>query len=416
MAGWRSGEQMKIFYNKIKQQNKDDIVWIVLWIHAVLTSILIFAKEEKDGPTTFNKMYFLALTFLLLESALFYIKKFMTLYRFKGDKRADEKLIIPSTRMDSIMRTHSFEAKEYYNILAKNLVPVQCVSFMIILIYGLWAKIGIMQIGIIEIALLIIPQLTIILSRKSFERGQMHESSIGTKILLAIGRGLVSSVGIIVTGMISLSIMIIIVAIISSTFLLKGIDDNEAVRIVTYGNTFCILAAVFSAVLFVLGLMDFGSMNIPLRVRHRATFTALMFCIMVVSFGSYIYMGTTHNIKLTENVISYKNGSSEVKNYDIDSDVSTFRIYENSEAIKMDLTFDDGVTLNIIGDTVDDTEAWAEKYFSDYNYIAELAGRLKESGAQGELENKENLSGIVSKLDGRCQDGFEEIVAVMEGE
>ena len=64
---------------------------------------------------------------------------------------------------------------------------------------------------------------------------------------------------------------------------------------------------------------------------------------------------------------------------------------------------------------MDDTEAWSDKYHSDYNYAADLCRRLTEKGAEGKLEETDKLKKIIRDKDSETVEDFNELVTIIEG-
>ena len=100
--------------------------------------------------------------------------------------------------------------------------------------------------------------------------------------------------------------------------------------------------------------------------------------------------------------------------YELD-DVSSYRIYSGPDGIiKMELSFSDGSRADLFTDSSSDTDAWRDKYFSDYNYAADIVEKLNSKGIKGTLEDRDKLyKNVTTSLDPRCADGFRAIETIL---
>ncbi len=96
--------------------------------------------------------------------------------------------------------------------------------------------------------------------------------------------------------------------------------------------------------------------------------------------------------------------------------MQSYRVYaERNESFQIELYFKDGKSQRLILDSSEDTNAWRDKYFSYYNYAAELVQKLNERGINGKLEDQAALNKIVStNLDPRCAEGYRIIEQLTE--
>lgn len=80
------------------------------------------------------------------------------------------------------------------------------------------------------------------------------------------------------------------------------------------------------------------------------------------------------------------------------------------------LLYSGGTKVTLFHGSTSYTEGWTEKYYSDYNYAAELVRQLSERGVRCTLEDEAALRKEVSQLDEECRKGFEDIVWNLKGE
>ena len=59
------------------------------------------------------------------------------------------------------------------------------------------------------------------------------------------------------------------------------------------------------------------------------------------------------------------------------------------------------------------TDAWGEKYYSIYNYVADMAEVMLQKGAKGNITDVEKLREHVRKLDKECIDGVEKMIDLL---
>ena len=106
-------------------------------------------------------------------------------------------------------------------------------------------------------------------------------------------------------------------------------------------------------------------------------------------------------------------GSRSEYTYD---EINSLRLYNGDEALQAELRFRDGTKVTLFHGSTSYTEGWTEKYYSDYNYAAELVRQLSERGVSCTLEDEAALRKEVSQLDEECRKGFEDIVWNLKGE
>ena len=126
----------------------------------------------------------------------------------------------------------------------------------------------------------------------------------------------------------------------------------------------------------------------------------------------FVMTASKDNVTIREDSFTVKKAGKST-DYTID-EVESFRVYEYDNAVQVELTVKGGEKIRLFDDSMDDTDAWAEKYTSDYDYAAKLSERLMSKGISGTLEERDELEKIVKNMNKKNRDGFEELKAVFD--
>lgn len=94
-------------------------------------------------------------------------------------------------------------------------------------------------------------------------------------------------------------------------------------------------------------------------------------------------------------------------------DIKSFHIYNENDAIQMELIFYDGSSVKMTGSSMETNDLYDQNYYSEYNYIAEYAQKLKESGADGSIRDIKKLRENVADLDSELREGLEQIIKIV---
>ena len=77
----------------------------------------------------------------------------------------------------------------------------------------------------------------------------------------------------------------------------------------------------------------------------------------------------------------------------------------------MEVTFTDDTKQQLLWDSTEENNAWTEKFYSNYRYVAELTGRLKALGITGILADTDVLDASVETSASTIQSDYESIKA-----
>ena len=207
--------------------------------------------------------------------------------------------------------------------------------------------------------------------------------------------------------------MFLIPAVIGHDRLMGGIADNEvACSAISAGPSF-ILMIIGAMILCYMIVNGLGGGKRRRKMRIAALIASV---ILILSGGGILFYQSLYNnvILRPDSITVNRNGS--YTEYTLD-EVQSFRVYASADdSLQMELNFKDGKSQKLFLGAAENTTAWSERYFSDYNYAAELAGKLAERGVSGSLDNKAALRRTVSTLDAQCAEGMDIIEQIVDGD
>ncbi len=403
---------MNAFYRKINKLNRGNISWIVIWGLSIIAGSLLMSNTEDGKFIGTHYLTIFAILFLIVEASIFYIRKHMVLFDGSGISRSRKELVVSVSRMEMIMKLHSFDLTKYFGLISKRLILAQILAALVTIIFGIISKSSVALIIVIAAVFLVLPQLVLFIYRKLAERSMMNERGTVTKVLIGFFGGILSTVGLIIGAIMAILVLILTLAIISSNVLMNGIDNDSVTRIVTTSVNIPLLICIFSTVFLIFSFMN-DSVVFSFIGKYKKAGTIVAFLVLIISGAMFILNGYSHNTMITEEAIAVKNGfSGENFIYIIDEDIKSFHIYEGDGSIKMDITFNDGRTTGLIGDSSEETDGWTTKYSSDYKFIAELTSRLQNNNVPGTFDDQDDLAKIVSGYDKEIQDDFNDLIAL----
>ena len=189
-----------------------------------------------------------------------------------------------------------------------------------------------------------------------------------------------------------------------------GFDSNDVVRF-SSGTGFILGALIIAVLILSEMITDTDKEMIFMRgAKNRKYVVAVVAALTVGLFIAFNYFTLHNNVKLTENTITVSEGG-KTKEYSID-DITAYEVY-GSDGIKMKVTFTDGCVTDIFRNSTDETDGWSSRYYSDYNYAAELAEKLSDRGVRGTLGDLHDLDETVQGLDQQCIDGYNKLMAIV---
>lgn len=136
--------------------------------------------------------------------------------------------------------------------------------------------------------------------------------------------------------------------------------------------------------------------------------------ISFLSLVSAFVLGTVENYRYTEiagEEIRIRNFWQEDV-YGIE-EIQGFRIYEDDGSIQLELDFPDRAVEKSFTGWQSLNDLYEEKYYSEYNFIADYVEKFQKLGIEGELGDVEALEKDVEELDPEVKRGLRRIVELM---
>lgn len=404
-------EIIKNFKTYMEKMNKD--WWRTPLIWMVSFGMMIVSGGE-EMSTFLNKTFrfnLIVALLLIAVSVKMYLERYTEFYGGFYKDRAD-RLDASNTSftIPDIMKYHSFDMAEYIGSVYKKIILLQIVTVGVTM--GLMALkiVPFMVAGIYSLGILIIPVLTVFLYSAIAGYKMNHNTGLGFNVIMGLIRGVYSWIKVFAVGVAFVLIGLLIVAVCSSSKLMKGIDQSVPVRFSSDSSLYMIIYIIGLVGLSVF-VTDVGKDIISVnwnRIKNKIT---ALIAIVVLAAGVLIcYISLNENVRLEEDSITVTH-KGKVVEYAF-SDIDSYRIYDHDSSIQMELTFKDGSTAKLYRDNSDDTDGWTVRYHSDYLYTAYLAEKLDELGVKGSLEDAEKLGDSASMLGGDTLDSFNRIMAV----
>lgn len=404
------------FKKYIGKMNKSLVGWVIVWITAL--GMMAMSGGDNSSNTLIDRSvgFNMTLALLLIVIAVdLYINKYIKFYYGSDMEKADTEDEVtfsnPNFSVADLARTHSFDIGTYLWMVYKKLIPLQLVSVAAVIVMGI-SKIALFSTAT-EAAfiagIILIPVILTVIYRLIMGYKMYHGTRLIFNVVLGAIKGIFGAVKIVAVCVAFIMIGLVFLAIISSSVVMKGIDDSIPVSISS--NTGWLLAIyIIGIVGLSLIITDVSKEAIlALWVKNVKKIVIVLLAVVFITAGVFSYIAINENVMLTEDKITVKHKGAATE-YGLE-DINTYRIYDESGSIQMELTFNDGSKSRIFGASADDTTAWRSRYYSNYNYGAELVEKLAGMGVKGTLENEKKLQENVDGLDPECREGFDRIKA-----
>ena len=343
---------------------------------------------------------------LIVIAANSYVSKYMNIYL--GDEVIKKGAgLIGKEELTAVLRYHSFDVTGYFKELLIRFIPVQIPGMAAVIVMGLTGMISKAVMVFFAGAALLIPELIFLIRYLKAVYEMQYETTLAYKIIEGLWNGIYGLVRMFSVGIVVITLAFLIMALLPSTVLMKGIADTEVVCFYA-GNGWLILALIISVLLIGVYLTDIDRDMIAFSfVKIRKPLLAGAIAVFILTVAAYSYITVNINICVRENSFTIKEGGS-IREYAVE-DIASYRIY-GKDSLKMELTFKDGTKTQLFRDGAESTTAWSDKYYSDFNYAAELTGKLSALGIQGTIGDNDKLRAYVNGLDQPCREGYEEIL------
>jgi len=130
---------MEKFYQRMREENRGNRIWLIIWAVAVSTVVLKIFDDRLLDTVVVDVLIFISSYeyftkyFFLYKEGNYIVRRFKFLF-FIGKN--------DYTHLVDRLRYHSFSSREYIKLLAIKFVPVQLVTFIIISLYELIYSFG----------------------------------------------------------------------------------------------------------------------------------------------------------------------------------------------------------------------------------------------------------------------------------
>jgi hypothetical protein len=400
------------FRKYMGKSNRQLFGWIFTWI----TSVLMFCISTKSESVTFEKLdgFNTALAVILLLIAVnMYIDKYSKFYGSKDMDRTEDLALLRNESVTDIMKSHSFNMGLYFKALYIKLVPIQIASAVLLGVAGAFKVFPMTNAVIFVGVMLAAPGLMIFMRYLVADYELDHSFGLGRKIVYGLFKGIYSFARIFVVGVSFIMLGTLALAVFSSNTVMKGVDDSVPVSFTSNTGIFLIIMFV-AAILLCLFLTDTDKeLLVSSWVKVRNVLMIVSIATIIVTAAIYTYVYKNSNVMLTENSITVNNYGTKTE-YTLD-DIESYRVYykQGDDAMDMEVTFKDGHVETLFKGNSDSTNAWSDKYLSDYHYAYDLMCKLADRGIVGTIDDKDKIEKTVSGYDERIYEAYHDMIRVV---
>ena len=394
------------FRKKIGRENHDMYGFAVCWCLALLLIPIGELNTEGLIGEDFGIFHIVMAVLLMIIASNSYVSKYMNIYL--GNEVEKKGIgLIGKEELTAILRYHGFDVTGYYKELMMRFIPVQLFGMTALTAGGCAGIIGKHVMVLFLAAVVIIPEIVFLIRYLKTAYELQHEKALYYKLIEGLLNGIYSLIRLFTVGIVMIMLDIVLMALAPSNVLMKGISDTEVVCFYI-GGGWLIMVLIISVLLMGVYLTDIDRDMIAFSfVKMRKQILAGSIAVFILTVAAYSFISINANICARENSFTIKEGGS-IREYAVE-DVAAYRVY-GEDTLKMDITFKDGTKTQLFRDGAESTTAWSDKYYSDFNYAAELTGKLSALGVQGSIDDKDKLQAYVNGLDQPCRDGYDQIL------
>ncbi len=404
-----TSKKMRSFYDKIRKMNSSRIGWITVWITTLIGIPLCGLTSDNNSLSLF---YTICAVLLFLMASINYVKKYLELSADDSTEFSVFSLASAGSEFSDIMRVHAFDTAAYFRTLMLRFIPMQVFSVICIAVPALMGLTDKKAMPVLIAAVVIIPPLVMLLSAQAFRHSLSHERSTVSNVCTGFISGIYTLISFLGYELYLASLVMTVIAITADKGMLSGIEETEIASVASHYD-FLMYIALISAMVFGYLLNNSMSVNRTARRLHR-TLAVISALLVFIGIAAYTGLSTSSNVVLRPDSFTLTE-SGVSKEYGLNN-VSSFRVYASADSrILMDISFDDGETITLFKHSCSSTPAWTDRYFSDFNYAAELTGKLTALGISGRLEDRDRLyENVHTSYDQRCAEGFDQIETAMK--
>lgn len=390
------GTKMDIatFAKEIKRNNDNDKRWSIIMFIAFLCSG--FAKIESEGAGIGVVSAGVMGSVIILFFSKHYLNQYLSIKQNIGFGIAENEYLY------KIARTQAFPVKKYFNFIRKKLLIWQ----IIILIYSVvMALIDKEYTGIIGgVIMAVIPLGVSYIVQKTFEYRISHRANGVADGLLGFLKGVLGIVEVVIVFIYLITGFMIVWAICTDVFG-KELNESKIVyRSFEDETIFTVMVVVF--VIFVSTCM--------LDLKKKPVFTRILAGSIVAVVGIIGIISERNNYTdITLDKITVAS-SEEKKEYRFD-EIKSFEVFCHNDSIQVRLYFNDENDILLFSGMGTSTEAYDEKYYSEYNFVADLVAKFLDYGIEGKMRDAGKLQNSVEGYDEKVKDGLGEIIELLDG-
>lgn len=378
---------MKNFLQYMRKEHRYNIKWPIFWV----CSILIFLLNNRQ-PTYVNDkeaadLHIAVSGILLAIASVLFFRKYTELVpttrekiKKNGQRPAD---ILIHTNLSEIVRTHAFDVKTYFCLLIERFMIVQGVSIALIMLMAAFKVIVMSSALVYSGMILIIPLVIWNWETVLMDAARTHKKGAAYTAFMSIYYFIESIIAVCVLAYVFVTVVLLISGFVQSKMLLGDIDAQVIAKVGTddWITVLLIILALVLAVFFA----DVNQLIIHIRWTKimKSVVTGIVLTIVILFVLQGIGCKKDH-VVLWENSISVKQVGFE-KTYSFD-EIKAYSVYYKDTDIKMKVTFSDGRSEDIFYSSSTYTDGWEERYYSDYQYAAELVDMLLQKGVPGTVE------------------------------
>ena len=378
---------MKNFLHYMRKEHRYNIKWPIFWV----CGILIFLLNNRQ-PTYVNDkeaadLHIAVSGILLAIASVLFFRKYTELVpttrekiKKNGQRPAD---ILIHTSLSEIVRTHAFDVKAYFCLLIERFMIVQGVSIALIMLMAAFKVIVMSSALVYSGMILIIPLVIWDWETVLMDAARTHKKGAAYTAFMSIYYFIESIIAVCILAYVFVTVVLLISGFVQSKMLLGDIDAQVIAKVGTddWITVLLIILALVLAVFFA----DVNQLIIHIRWTKimKSVVTGIVLTIVILFVLQGIGCKKDH-IVLWENSISVKQVGFE-KTYSFD-EIKAYSVYYKDTDIKMKVTFSDGRSEDIFYSSSTYTDGWEERYYSDYQYAAELVDMLLQKGVPGTVE------------------------------
>lgn len=342
---------MEKFYEKIKKENKQNRIWIVVWFIAVCSVVLEMHSSK-------NKEILIYVTLLSIASYEYFTKYF---FLFKEGKYQVERFKIliflnplHYSNLTEIFRQHSFSLRDYMKLLVKKFLPVQIVTVIVAVLYDsvyffcYGDKVVTIYSVIKILAVMVIPFIIALIFYKVKCYELTKDVSGTNKFFLNLGDKIIQVFKFLLSVIFYVKFVFVGYALVASRILAKPNIDCPWRISVVYTEQFLIALIILATILVFLVVSRYRTTTF--RVFIGLLTLVLCGVIVVFLFKKNIVIDN-QNIKVTMNFKTVEYDYDDIESYkcfedvDKEADYTTYvyMLYmKNGRTIKVD--FDSAMT------------------------------------------------------------------------